>query len=260
MVSRGDGMKLSVLVIAQNEAGSIRQCLESVTWADEIVVVDALSEDGTVEVSRQFTDKVYLSAWRGFPAQRNFGLERTTGKWVLILDADERVTPEVKEEILACIARADQDGVVAYQIPRKNYFSGRWLRWGGAFPDLQWSLFKWGFIGYGETTLDTPIIGGASAIMRSPMDHFTGQTIHHRLKKLDVETAFKAREIVAWRSRVGWSDVVLRPLAAFLKIYLLKQGFRDGLHGLVYAALCSFHTFARYAKAWEALTRPESAR
>lgn len=214
-------------------------------------MVDALSEDGTVEVSRQFTDKVYLSAWRGFPAQRNFGLERTTGKWVLILDADERVTPEGKEEILACIARADQDGVVAYQIPRKNYFSGWWLRWGGAFPDLQWRLFKWGFIRYGETTLDTPIIGGASAIMRSPMDHFTGRSIHQRLRKRDAETLIKAREIMARRPRISWPDLTFRPLIAFLKVYLLKQGFRDGRHGVVYAALCSFHTFARYVKAWE---------
>lgn len=251
MDSRGDGLKLSVLVITRNEAENIRQCLESVAWADEIVVVDAFSEDGTVEISRRFTEKIYLNSWPGFSAQRNFGLERTSGTWILILDADERVTPELGDEILACIAAADQEGVVAYRIPRKNYFFGRWMRWGGAFPDLQWRLFKRGSIRYDETTLDTPIVGGATAVMRNPIDHFTGRTIHQRLQKLEAETQVKAREIVARSGRISWADVTLRPLAAFLKVYLLKQGFREGLHGLVYAALGSFHTFTRYVKAWE---------
>ena len=251
MDSKGDGPTLSVLIITRNEENNIRSCLESVTWVDEIVVVDACSDDRTVEISRQFTDRVYSNTWPGFPAQRNFGLERTTGKWVLILDADERVTPEAREEILACMARVDREEVVAYRIPRRNYFFGRWLRWGGAFPDLQWRLFKRGFIRYDETSLDTPIIGGASGMVQNPIDHFTGRSIHQRLMKLDAETEIKAQEILARRTRIGWCDVTFRPLTAFLKVYLLKQGFRDGLHGLVYAALCSFHTFARYAKAWE---------
>jgi glycosyltransferase involved in cell wall biosynthesis len=228
-----------------------------VAWADEIVAVDALSEDHTVKISQQFTDKVYQNRRPGFPAQRNFGLERTSGKWILILDADERMTPELRNEILACIAWADREGVVAYRIPRRKYFFGRWMRWGGAFPDLQWRLFKRGSIRYDETTLDTPIVGGASAVMRNPIDHFTGRTIHQRLQKLEAETQVKAREIVARRGRISWADVTLRPPAAFLKVYLLRQGFRDGLHGLVYAALGSFHTFARYVRAWEALRRVE---
>jgi len=173
-----------------------------VAWADEIVVVDALGEDHTVKISLQFTDKVYRNPWPGFPAQRNFGLERTSGKWILILDADERMTPELRNEILACIAWADGEGVVAYRIPKRNYFFGRWMRWGGAFPDLQWRLFKRGSIRYDETTLDTPIVGGASAVMRNPIYHFTGRTIHQRLQKLEAETQVKARGIVARR----WSD------------------------------------------------------
>lgn len=253
MALSGEQAGVSALVITLNEEENIRQCLESVTWADEIVVVDAVSEDRTVEISRRFTDKVFLNPWPGFAAQRNFGLERASGDWILILDADERVTPEVRDEILACIERADREGVVAYRIPRKNYFFGRWLRWGGAFPDLQWRLFKRGFIRYDETTLDTPIVGGASAILRSPIDHFTGVSIHHRLRKLDAETAAKAKETLAGRLRIGWTDVTLRPAVTFFKLYLLKQGFRDGLHGLVYATLASFYTFVRYVKSWELL-------
>ncbi|WP_337287613.1 glycosyltransferase family 2 protein [Candidatus Methylomirabilis sp.] len=251
---------VSALVITRNEEKNIRQCLESVSWADEIVVVDAFSEDRTVEISRRFTDKVYLNPWLGFPAQRNFGLGRTGKQWVLILDADERVTPEAREEMLAYVSRIDHDGVVAYQVPRRNYFFGRWLRWGGTFPDPQWRLFKRGFVRYDETTLDTPIVGGASGMFRNPIDHFTGRSIHQRLRKLDAETGFKVREIVARRDVINWPDLTIRPLMTFLKTYLLKQGFRDGLHGLVYAVLCSLHTFARYVKAWEARTRSEAPR
>jgi glycosyltransferase involved in cell wall biosynthesis len=253
MALRGKRPTVSAIIIVYNEAENIQRCLEGVAWTDETIVVDAFSEDRTVEISRRFTDKVFLNRWPGFAAQRNFGLERATGDWVLMVDADERVTPEVRDEILACIERADREVVVAYKIPRKNYFFGRWLRWGGAFPDLQWRLFKRGFIRYDETTLDTPIVGGASGIIRSPIDHFTGMTIHHRLRKLDAETAFKAKETLARRPRVGWNDVTLRPAITFLKLYVLKQGFRDGLHGLAYATLASFHTFVRYVKTWELL-------
>src|SRR3990172_3972926 len=172
MASSSERTGVSALVITLNEEENIRQCLESVAWADEIVVVDALSEEGTVEVSRQFTDKVYLSAWRGFPAQRNFGLERTTGEWILILDEEERVTPEVKEEILACIARADQDGVVAYRIPRKNYFSGRWLRWGGAYPDRQVRLIRRGKGRYNDLPLHEHLLVDGSVA------HLSGHLVH----------------------------------------------------------------------------------
>src|SRR3990172_8214271 len=253
MASSRERTGVSALVITLNEEENIRQCLESVTWADEIVVVDALSEDRTVEISRRFTDKVFLNPWPGFAAQRNFGLERATGDWILVLDADERVTPEVRDQILACIARAGRAGVVAYQIPRRNYFFGRWLRWGGAFPDLQWRLFKRGFIRYDETTLDSPIVGGASAIMRVPLDHFTGRTIQERLRTLDVETTFAAERTMTKHRRIGWADVTLRPARTFVSTYLRKQGFRDGLHGLVYATLVSFDTFVRYVKAWDRL-------
>ena len=106
---------------------------------------------------------------------------------------------------------------------------------------------------YDETTLEAPIIGGAGGIMRNPIDHFAGLTVHRRLKEIDIQTVYAERETMARRLRVGWLDVTLRPAVTFFKIYLLKQGFRDGLHGLVYATLASFYTFVRYAKAWELL-------
>lgn len=248
---RSANPRISAIVITRDEEDNIQGCLESISWVDEIIVVDALSQDRTVEISRRFTDKVFLNPWPGFPAQRNFGLGRATGDWILILDADERVPLESREEIEARIGHADREGVVAYRLPRRNYFFGRWLRWGGVFPDLQWRLFRRGYIRYDETTLDTPIIGGASGVMRCPLVHYTGRSISQRLRKLDIETTFKAREIVVRRSRIGPVDLTIRSLATWLKVFLFKQGFRDGVHGLVYAVLCSLHTFSRYVKALE---------
>ncbi len=245
--------RISAVVITRDEEQNIEECLESISWVDEIIVVDALSQDRTVEISRRFTDTIFLNPWPGFPAQRNFGLGRATGDWILILDADERVSPEGRQEILDRIGRADREGLVAYRIPRRNYFFGRWLRWGGAFPDVQWRLFKRGFVRYDETTLDTPVIGGASATMRVPLDHLTCRTIQEWLRKLDAETTFTVGRTMAKHRRVGWADVTLRPARTFVSTYLRKQGFRDGLHGLVYATLVSFYTFVRYVKAWERL-------
>ncbi len=253
MDSKDDGLGLSALIVTHNEEENVRQCLESVAWVDEIVVVDAFSEDRTVEISRRFTDKVFLNARPGLAAQRNFGLERTVGEWVLVLDADERVTPELRDEILACIRGAAREGIVAYRIPRRNYFLGQWLRWGGACPDLRWRLFRRGFVRYDETSLETPVVGGASAVLHMPLDHLAARTIRQRLKKLDAETVVTARETLAKRRRIGWRDVTIRPAHTFLSTYLFKQGFRDGLRGLMHAVLASFCTFARYVKAWELL-------
>ena len=132
--------QLSVTIIAWNEEERLRACLESVGWADEIVVVDAESTDKTVQVAREFTDKIWVRPWPGFAAQKNFALDQATGAWVLSLDADERVTPELRERIGRIVrAHGPADG---YSIPRKNIFWGAWVRHGGLYPDYQLRLFR----------------------------------------------------------------------------------------------------------------------
>ncbi|MFY9270194.1 MAG: glycosyltransferase family 2 protein, partial [Candidatus Manganitrophaceae bacterium] len=138
MASRGRAT-ISAVVITYNEEGNIRGCLESLRWVDEIVLVDSQSSDRTVSIAREFTDRIFVRIfvrpWPGFPAQRNFGIAQATGEWILILDADERVTPEAQREIATWLASPESQEYAAAQVPRRNYFFGKWLRFGGAYPD-----------------------------------------------------------------------------------------------------------------------------
>jgi len=134
--------RVSVTIIAWNEEDRLKACLESVGWADEIIVIDAESTDKTVQVAREFTDKIWVRPWPGFAAQKNFALEQADGEWILSLDADERVTPELRSRIDAIVrAGGPADG---YSIPRRNLFWGAWVRHGGLYPDYQLRLFRRG--------------------------------------------------------------------------------------------------------------------
>ena len=134
--------RLSVVVVTLNEEERLRACLESVAWADEVVVVDALSQDKTAQIAREFTDRVIVRPWPGFAAQKNFGLAEAGGDWILSLDADEQVSPELREEILGVLAAdGPSDG---YRVPRRNLFGGQWIRHGGLWPDWQLRLFRRG--------------------------------------------------------------------------------------------------------------------
>ena len=132
--------RLSVTIIAWNEEERLRACLESVAWADEIVVVDAESGDKTVQIAHEFTDKVSVRPWPGFAAQKNFAIDQATGDWILSLDADERVTPELRDRVRAILK--DKSAVDGYSIPRRNIFWGAWVRHGGLYPDYQLRLFR----------------------------------------------------------------------------------------------------------------------
>ncbi len=249
-----DRPTVSAVVITYNEEKNIRSCLESLQWVDEIIVVDSESRDATVDIAHAFTDRIFIRPWPGFPAQRNFGISQATGEWILILDADERVSPEAKEEISDWLSGPEAARCAAAQVPRRNFFFGKWLRFGGAYPDLQWRLFRRGKIRYDEQSLDTPLIDGPCARLSSPFDHYTGERIADRIRKIYRETDHKARERLTRKRRVYWYDLLFRPAAAFFKTYILRQGFRDGIEGYLYGALIGFYTFVRYVKLWD-LTR-----
>ncbi len=242
---------VSAVVITFNEEHRLRGCLESLGWVDEIVVVDAESRDRTVEIAKAFTERVFVRPWPGFPAQRNFGIAHTTGEWIVVLDADERVTADARSEISAWLRRPEADRYAAAKVPRRNFFFGRWLRFGGAYPDLQWRVFRNGKIRYDEQTLDTPVIDGPWTVLTHAFDHVTGETLADRIRKIQRETDYKARERLADKRRVSWFDLFVRPLATFFKIYVVKQGFRDGVEGLLYSVLAGFYTYVRYVKLWE---------
>jgi len=243
--------RLSVTIIAWNEEERLRACLESVAWADEIIVVDAESSDKTVQVARELTDKIWVRPWPGFTAQKNFALDQATGSWVLALDADERITPELGERIRG-IVRADgpADG---YSIPRKNMFWGAWVRHGGLYPDCQLRLFRRAAGRFVDSAVHESVrVQGRVETLGEPMLHHSYRGLEDFVGRSNRYSTLAAHQIVARGGRAGLAELVLRPLGRFFSMYVLRAGFLDGWRGLVLAVLYANYVFLRTAKAWEA--------
>ena len=243
--------RLSVTVITWNEEERFRPCLESVAWADEIIVVDAESTDKTVQVAREFTDRIWIRPWPGFAAQKNFALEQAAGEWVLSLDADERVTPELREEIEGVLGRGGPaDG---YAIPRKNIFWGAWISHGGLYPDYQRRLFRRGRGRFVERAVhESAEIHGTLGRLQLPLLHHSYRSLEEFLERSNRYSTLAAQEWIRQGRGVGAPDLVLRPLGRFLSMYLLHRGFLDGWRGFLLAGLYAHYVFLRTAKVWEA--------
>ena len=250
--------KLSVTVITWNEEERLRLCLESASWADEIIVVDAESTDKTVQVAREFTDRIWVRPWPGFAVQKNFALEQAAGEWVLSLDADEQVTPELRREIEAVLhSGAGADG---YAIPRKNIFWGAWIRHGRLHPDYQLRLFKRGSGRFVERAVHESMeVQGTVRRLQSPLLHQSYRSLEEFLGRSNRYSTLAAEEWIRQGRRVGLADLVLRPLGRFLSMYLLHGGFLDGWRGFLLAGLYAHYVFLRTAKVWEA-RRPGAGR
>lgn len=246
-----DRERLSCTIICYDEEDGIRAALESVKWCDEIVVVDSFSTDRTVDICREYTDRIYQRPWPGFVEQKAFALEQTRYPWVLNLDADERVSPELRREIEDVLRRPDADG---YFVPRLVYYLGRWWRRGGWYPDYRLRLFRrdkvvWGGIDPHEKV----ILHGQSRRLHGPLLHYTYRDVADHLATINGFSGVAARELLLRGREPAWSDLVLRPLWRFFRFYVLHQGFTQGLAGLFVAQSAAFYVFARYAKLWEAV-------
>ncbi len=245
---------LAVVVITLNEERNLGGCLESVQRADEVVVVDAQSVDRTVEIAKQYTNKVFVRPWPGFGPQKNFAMDQTSAEWVLIVDADERVTPSLQEEILELMRAGPPSDVAGFEIPRRNYFYGRWIRGGGIYPDYQLRLIRRSAGRYDEVFLHERLqLKGRILRLRSPLDHHSIPSIRDHVRKMAQYTTLGAREKLKTRSRVTPLEVAGNHLATIFKTYVLRGGFRDGVHGIIVALFAGMHTFVKYAKAWELL-------
>lgn len=246
--------KIATVTITKNEERNIAACLESVRWADERIVVDAGSTDRTVEIAGQLTDRVVVRAWPGYGPQKNFAIDQARSDWILVLDADERVTEPLRQDIQRVIEGAPGAQPVAFAIPRRNFFYGKWIRSGGFFPDYQIRLFRRGAARYDDTLLHERLrITGAVGRLGSCLDHYSMPTVAEHVRKMIGYTTLGAREKLRERSRVSALDVGGRHLVTALKTYLLRGAWRAGIHGLVVALFAGMHVFVKYAKAWEAL-------
>ncbi len=245
---------ISCAIVVLNEERNIHDCLESAKWMDEIVLVDARSKDRTVEIAREYTERIFTRSWNGFGEQKNFAIDQATNDWVFVLDADERICSDLRREIEGILTSRDASGLVAYCLPRKNYFYGRWLRWGGTYPDYQLRLFRKGIARYNDVPIhENLLVEGRIGTLTGHLDHYTERRIEDHFRKFSLYTSLAAENKRKSQQVVSWYNLLVNPLVVFTKTYVLKQGFRDGIRGLIVATFASMYTFVKYAKLWESL-------
>ena len=245
--------KVSVIIITQNEEKNIHDCLNSVKWADEIVVVDALSEDRTVDICREYTDKIFQNPWPGYAAQKQFALDHAVHPWVLSIDADERVTLALQQEIVHLMS-GELVPFHGYKIPRLSYFLGKAMRYGGWYPGYQLRLFRKDKTRVNHVRVHEGfLVEGACGYLKSDFIHLTHRTVEESLERMNRYSSLEALDRFEQhrRERIRWVHFFLHPLAAFARQYIVKQGFRDGVHGLVLAVITAVVNFALYVKLWE---------
>jgi (heptosyl)LPS beta-1,4-glucosyltransferase len=249
--------KLSVTVITRNEEAQIGDCLESVRWADEIVIVDTGSADRTLEICHKYTPHVYSRPWEGYAPAKNAALARATGDWILSLDADERVSDGLHAEVAALQRQPIVNLADGYAIPRRNYLWGRWLRYGGLYPDDQIRLFKRGKGAFKARRVHESVaIDGRVERLQHPIEHHSYQGLGDVIQRLERYTDLAALDLRDQGQLFRLPALIMRPAGRFLRNYVWKQGFRDGIPGLIMAASYAYGVFAREAKLWE-LTRSQ---
>lgn len=241
--------RISAIIIVYNEEKNIQRCLESLNWADEIVVVDSFSQDRTKEIASSFTTKIFDLEWQGFGKQKEFARTKASYKWVLSIDADEVVSEKLRDEIKNILSKDDaSDG---YYIPRLSNFLGRWIRHSGWYPDRVLRLFKKDKARFDESPVhEKLILDGKAGFLKDDILHYTDPDISHYLSKMDRYTTLSAEKLAAEGKSVTLFDLLFRPMAIFVKMYLFKAGFLDGWQGFVLACFSSFHVFTKYAKLW----------
>jgi glycosyltransferase involved in cell wall biosynthesis len=240
---------LSVVIVTKNEERNIEAALQSVSRFSEIIIIDDFSTDSTISIAHKYTDKIFQIKWQGYARQKQSGIDKASMPWVLVLDADERVTEELAEEIRTAI---ESSICSAFYIPRKNFFLGRWIRHGGWWPDYTLRLFRKNSAYMEQREVHEKIVAyGKPAYCKKPMEHYTYREISDYIKKMDVYSALAATELHQKGGSVRFYQLVLKPPVTFLRMFLFQQGFRDGFHGFVLASLYSFYTFLKYLKLWE---------
>ncbi len=245
-------MKISASVIVYNEEDNIAELCESLDWADEIVIVDSSSTDGTVELAKKFTDKVFQHEFKGYKDKHEFADAQTTGDWIFWIDADERVTPELRESISGLRTREENGLPEGFRIARKTFYLGHWIRFCGWYPDYQMRLYRksksfWD----GVSPHETARVDGKVETLSGELLHYTKRDLsdHHRV--LERYASLAAEYKVEHDGKAGAWAMFYGPIGAFLRTFILKQGFRDGTRGLIISMFTAYGVFLKTAKVWE---------
>src|SRR5579863_8293617 len=243
-------MQITATIVTLNEERNIARAIESLRCADEVVVVDSGSTDQTREIAIRLGARVIEEPWRGYARQKNFAAASAENEWILAIDADEAITPELEAEILTL----KKDGVRfdGYSFPRLAQYLGRWIRHSGWYPDRKVRLYdrrkaEW----VGEYVHESVRVHGASGELHGNLLHFTCASLSEHLRTLDRYTSLAARELEVQGKAVTMRHLTLDPAWTFFRTYVLQRGFLDGRQGLAIAWMAALYTFLKYAKACE---------
>ncbi len=243
---------ISVVISAYNEEKKIKDCLESVKWVDEIIFVDNTSQDKTAEIAKKYTTKVIKRENNlMLNVNKNYGFTKATSDWILSLDADESVTPELREEIEQLLSKETE--VVGYLIPRKNIIFGKWIQHSIWWPDYQLRLFKRDKGKFEELHVHELVkVEGKVEKLQEPLIHENYSSASQYLYKLDhIYTENEVQSFIKAGKKLHWRDAIRFPVEDFLKTFFFQKGYKDGLHGLVLSILQAFYTEVVFLKIWE---------
>jgi glycosyltransferase involved in cell wall biosynthesis len=250
-------VKVTVTVITKNESAHIAAALASVAWADEIVVVDSCSTDDTVSIARAHATRVEVREWPGYGAQKDFAASLASHDWILSLDADERVTPELASEIRALLN--GDPPARGYRVPRTTWYLGRWIRSTDWYPDYQLRLYDRRAGHWTDRRVHESIeLQGTPGMLRHSLQHYAYRNISHHLATIDRYTTLAAEQWHAEGRRTNVVQAIIHAELAFLRNYVLRRGFMDGGAGLLVSVLNAYYVLLKFAKLWE-LQRPRAS-
>ena len=243
--------QLSVVIITKDEAANIEAALASVAWADERIVVDAESSDGRPAIAERCGARVLVRPWPGYSAQKNYAAAVASHDWILSIDADERVSPELAAELRDLMGREPR--AAGYRVPRVTFHLGRWIRSTDWYPDYQLRLYDRRTGRWNEDRLvhESVQVQGPVATLQQELQHYPYRDVAHHFSTMEKYTALAARQMLRDGRRAHLLDLVLHPPAAFLRNYVLRAGFKDGAAGFIISAMNAFYVFLKFARLWE---------
>lgn len=240
-------MSLSVIIIVKNEEAAIRECLASVVWADEIIVVDSGSTDQTIDICKEYTDQVFETDWPGFGPQKNRALEHATKDWVLSIDADERISYDLQTEIKRIIQVAGRYD--AYTMPRRSNYCGRYMKHSGWWPDHVVRLFRRGKAQFSDDLVhERIIVNGEIGKLREPIIHESLLTLEQILNTMNSYSSAGAKMMAEENRKAGLVKAIMHGMWTFLRTYIFRAGFLDGREGFMLAVSNAEGTYYRYLK------------
>jgi glycosyltransferase involved in cell wall biosynthesis len=246
-------MKLSSIIIARDEEVNIKRCLQSLQEAVEevVVIIDSRTSDNTVDVAKSFPNVICeIVEWRGYAQTKTYALSKTSNDWILWIDADEEVTNDLNEELRSFKTKTPEYN--AYELARRAFFLGKWIKHSGWYPSCVTRLFNKKHCSFNNLEVHEHLkVEGEVGKLKNDLNHYTDPTIEHYFSKFNIYTSLAAKELATKGKRAKISDIIIRPAFLFLKMYIFRLGFLDGIHGIILAIFSSAYVFTKYCKLWE---------